>query len=288
MLGINRAALYYEPREISRRDREIMNLMDEEYTKHPFYGARKMKRFLKEKGYLVGRKHVGTLLRKMELEAIFPKPNLSKPNPKHKIYPYLLKGLKIERVNQVWSTDITYIRLREGFAYLVAVIDWYSRSVLSWRLSNTLEADFCVEALKEALLKYGKPEIFNTDQGSQFTSEKFTSELVDKKVLISMDGKGRAYDNIFTERLWRTVKYEDIYLRGYLNIKETKEGLKKYFEFYNKERYHQSLNYETPWQVYTKSLKKIVEPWKNGNMLFGMENRKSEVLIENQQGIIFG
>jgi len=247
--------LYYEPREISRRDREMMNLMDEEYTNRPFYGARRMKQFLKKKGYEVGRMHVETLMRKMGLEAVYPKPNLSKPNPEHKIYTYLLRGLKIERVNQVWSTDITYIRMGQGFAYLVAIMDWHSRSVLSWRLSNTLEADFCVEALEEAFLKYGKPEIFNTDQGSQFTSEKFISKLVDKKVSISMDGRGRAYDNIFIERLWRTVKYEDIYLKGYANIKETREGLKEYFEFYNEERPHQSLGYKAPAEIYRKEEK---------------------------------
>lgn len=280
--------MYYEAREISLYDQVIMNLLDKEYTKHPFYGARKMKQFLKEKGYLVGRKHIGTLLKKMGLEAVYPKHNLSKPHPGHKIYPYLLKGLKIERVNQVWSTDITYIRMGQGFAYLVAIIDWYSRRVLSWRLSNTLEADFCVEALEEAFLKYGKPEIFNTDQGSQFTSEKFISKLVGREVTISMDGRGRAYDNIFIERLWRTVKYEDIYPKGYMNMKETREGLKEYFEFYNNERYHQSLDYKTPWQVYTKGLKKIVALKKHENNLLWMENRKREILIGNQQRIIVG
>ena len=233
----------------------MMNLMDEEYTKRPFYGARRMKQFLKKKGYEVGRRHVETLMRKMGLEAVYPKPNLSKPNPEHSTYPYLLRSLKIERVNQVWSTEITYIRMGQGFAYLVAIMDWHSRSVLSWRLSNTLEADFCVEALEEAFLKYGKPEIFNTDQGSQFTSEKFISKLVDKKVSISMDGRGRAYDNIFIERLWRTVKYEDIYLKGYANIKETREGLKEYFEFYNEERPHQSLGYKAPAEIYRKEEK---------------------------------
>jgi len=232
-----------------------MKLIDAEYTKHPFYGARRLQRFLKKKGYLVGRKHVGTLMRKMGIEAVYPKPNLSWRHPEHKIYPYLLRGLDITEANQVWSADITYIRMMEGFAYLVAIMDWHSRSVLSWRLSNTLEADFCVEALEEAFAKYGKPAIFNTDQGSQFTSEKFISRLVNKKVTISMDGRGRAYDNIFTERLWRTVKYEDIYLKGYGNIKETREGLKEYFEFYNEERPHQSLGYKTPGEIYRREEK---------------------------------
>ncbi len=209
-----------------------------------------MKQFLEGKGYLVGRKHVGTLMKKMGLEAVYPKPNLSRSHPEHKVYPYLLRGLDITKPNQVWSTDITYVRMKEGFAYLVAIMDWHSRRVLSWRLSNTLEADFCVEALEEAFSKYGKPEIFNTDQGSQFTSEKFISKLVGREVTISMDGRGRAYDNIFIERLWRTVKYEDIYLKGYMNMKEAREGLKEYFKFYNEERFHQSLGYKTPCEIY--------------------------------------
>ncbi len=255
VLGVNRAAVYYEPRKLNQRDQLLMKLIDTEYTKRPFYGTRRLQRFLKKKGYLVGRKHVGTLMRKMGIEAVYPKPNLSRKHPEHKIYPYLLRGLDITKPNQVWSTDITYIRMKEGFAYLVAIMDWHSRSVLSWRLSNTLEADFCVEALEEAFSKYGKPEIFNTDQGSQFTSEKFIGKLVNKKITISMDGRGRAYDNIFTERLWRTVKYEDIYLKGYTNITETREGLKEYFEFYNEERSHQSLGYKTPAEIYRKEEK---------------------------------
>lgn len=231
----------------------MMNLLDAEYTIHPFYGVRKMKRFLREKGHKVGNDHVRTLLRKMGLFAVFAKPNLSKPHPEHRIYPYLLAGVTITRPNQVWSTDITYVRLGQGFAYLTAIIDWHSRYVLSWRLSNTLESAFCVEALEEAIAKYGCPEYFNTDQGSQFTSEEFIGALTapDRHINISMDGKGRAHDNIFVERLWRTVKYEDIYLHGYQNIPEAREGLTKYFEFYNMERYHQSLNDATPWQIYS-------------------------------------
>ena len=196
--------------------------------------------------------HTRTLLRKMGLAAVFAKPNLSRPKPEYKIYPYLLSGMAITRPNQVWSADITYIRLDYGFAYLVAVLDWYSRYVLSWRLSNTLDALFCVEALKESLVLYGQPEIFNTDQGSQFTGREFTGTLAQHSITISMDGKGRAFDNIFVERLWRTVKYENVYLYGYQNIPEAREGLRRYFEFYNRERFHQRLDYKTPWQVYSE------------------------------------
>jgi len=192
----------------------------------------------------------------MGITALFPKRNLSKPNPAHRIYPYLLKGVDIIRANQVWSVDITYVRLAHGFAYLVAIIDWYSRRVLSWRLSNTLESEFCVEALEESMSTYGPPEIFNSDQGSQFTSESFTSRLIAGNVRISMDSRGRAYDNIFVERLWWSVKYEDIYLRGYQNIPECKNGLSRYFKFYNAERRHQALDYKTPWEVYSEGMDK--------------------------------
>ena len=192
----------------------------------------------------------GRLLRRMGLFAVFAKPNTSKPHPKHVVYPYLLKDVIVKRPNQVWSTDITYIRLAQGFAYLAAVIDWHSRAVLSWRLSNTLDSSFCVEALEEALRKYGRPEIFNSDQGSQFTSDDFISKLIGAKISISMDGKGRAFDNIFIERLWRSVKYECIYLNDYRNIPDVRKGLRNYFEFYNNERFHQTLDYKTPWEVY--------------------------------------
>jgi putative transposase len=249
ILGINRSGLYYEPVPVSKETLEIMALLDEEHTRHPFYGVKKMTKFLKSKGYKIGKDKVRTLLRSMGLEAIYPKPNTSMPNKQHKIYPYLLKDVEVMRPNQVWSADITYVRLEEGFVYLVAIIDWYSRYVLSWRLSNSLDASFCVEALEDAL-KYGKPETFNTDQGCQFTSEAFTGILERNGILISMDAKGRVFDNIFTERLWRTVKYEDIYLKGYRNIPETKTGLGLYFEFYNNERYHQSLDYKTPVEIF--------------------------------------
>ena len=228
----------------------MMNLIDLQYTATPFYGARRMAKALRDKNYQVGREHVGTLMFKLGLEAVFPKPNTSKPNPEHKIYPYLLRDVNITRTNQVWSTDITYIKLAQGFAYLTAVIDWNTRYVLSWRLSNTIDSGFCIEALEEALAMHGSPEIFNSDQGAQFTSGKFIKVLSDRGISISMDGRGRALDNIFVERLWRTVKYEDVFLKGYQSLPEARAGLEKYFEFYNNVRYHQSLDYKTPAQVY--------------------------------------
>lgn len=249
LLSINRSSLYYVPVEESELNIILMNLLDEQYTRTPFYGVQKMTVYLNEQGYQVNVKRVRRLLRKMGLEAIYPKPNLSKANLEHKIFPYLLKGLEIIRCDQVWSTDITYIRLQKGFVYLVAIIDWYSRYVLSWRVSTTLEADFCIEVLKETLAQ-GRCEIFNTDQGSQFTSNRFTGPLIARKIQISMDGKGRALDNIFVERLWRSVKYENIYLREYPDVPSVKKGLDEYFEFYNHQRYHQSLGYKRPAEVY--------------------------------------
>ena len=245
ILGINRSGLYYNPVPTSQETLTIMGLLDKEHTRHPFYGVPKMTEFLKRTGYTIGPDKVRTLLRMMGLEAIYPKPKTSISNKQHKIYPYLLKDVKITRPNQVWSADITYIKLEEGFVYLVAIMDWYSRYVLSWQLSNSLDAGFCVEALKEAL-ESGKPDIFNTDQGCQFTSAAFTGALEQEDILISMDAKGRFFDNIFVERLWRTVKYEDIYIKGYRSIPEAQLGLVGYFDFYNNERYHQSLDYKTP------------------------------------------
>ena len=262
LLGINRSTIYYTPRGTSIRDQILMNLLDEQYTKTPFYGVRKMTEYLKECGFTIGKSHTRALLRHMGLMAVYPKPNLSKPHPGHLKYPYLLRGVTIERPNQVWSTDITYIRLGVGFAYLVAIIDWYSRYVLSWRLSNTLESDFCIEALNEALQLYRNPELFNSDQGSQFTSEEFVGVLTSKGISISMDGKGRAHDNIFVERLWRSVKYENVYLNGYQSIAEAKEGLRQYFEFYNKQRYHEALANKRPFELYTGIYKTINEPKK--------------------------
>lgn len=228
----------------------LLRLLDEEYTRHPFYGSRRMTKYLNGLGHRVNRKRVQRLMRTLGLAGMAPGPNTSKPHPQHKLYPYLLRGIDIIRPNQVWSTDITYIRLPRGFVYLVAIIDWYSRKVLSWRLSNTLDAGFCVDCLAEAIKAYGTPEIFNSDQGSQFTSDAFTGVLIERGVTISMDGRGRALDNIFVERLWRTVKYEEVYLKQHGSLQDLLMGLTRYFMFYNEERLHQSLDYKTPERVY--------------------------------------
>ena len=249
MLGVNRSSWYYKPVELDEYNLLLMRILDEQYTKTPFYGVRRMTIYLRRLGHDVNPKRVRRLLRTMGLEAIYPKPRLSQPNPDHKIFPYLLRGLIIDRCNQVWSTDITYIRLEKGFVYLMAIIDWYSRYVLNWALSTTLEADFCIEALSEALAQ-AQCEIFNTDQGSQFTTRRFTDPLLDKGIKVSMDGRGRALDNIFVERLWRSVKYEKVYLNDFRTVQEAYQGLKEYFEFYNHERPHQSLDYRTPAEVY--------------------------------------
>ena len=229
---------------------DLMKKIDEQYTKTPFYGSRKMAKAIgKELGRQVNRKRVQRLMRLMGLAAIYPKPNTSKAKPGDKKYPYLLRNLVLTGPNQVWSTDITYVRLEHGFAYLIAVIDWYSRKVISWRLSNTMEASACANVLVDAL-KHGKPDIFNTDQGSQFTSELFIKVLDDAKIKISMDGRGRALDNVFVERLWRSVKYENIYLKGYKSVQEARFGLEEYFRFYNTERMHESLGYKTPEEIH--------------------------------------
>lgn len=225
---------------------ELMNLIDEQFLKTPFYGRRRMTTYLNDIGHQVNEKRTRRLMRLMGIETIYPKPNLSKRRHEHKIYPYLLTGLVIDRPNQVWSTDITYIRLKSGFIYLTAVIDWYSRYVLSWRLSNTLESSFCVEALEEALDRWQYPEIFNTDQGCQFTSETFLEPLLARNIKVSMNSKGRALDNVFIERLWRSLKYEEVYLKDYRTGQEAFQGIGKYFNFFNNERYHQSLGYKTP------------------------------------------
>lgn len=242
--------MYYRTRgkDILKED-EIRKAIDRRFVKEPC-GVIKMTHYLRRAGYRVGDKLVRKLMRMMNLLALYPKPKLSKPHSEHKIYPYLLKGLKIIRANQVWCADITYIQLKRGFCYQVAIMDWYSRYVLSWRLSNTLEADFCIESLKDAL-SCGKPEIFNTDQGCQFTSTDFTQVLLQKEIRISMDGRGRVFDNIFIERLWRTVKYDDIYIQEYHTISDVRGGLKEFFDRYNTERLHQSLGYQTPWEVYS-------------------------------------
>jgi putative transposase len=226
-----------------------MNRIDQIYTDYPFYGSRKITAVLKREGYSMGRERVQRLMRQMAIEAIYAKPKLSARNVEHKIYPYLLSNYKAQQPNQVWSTDITYIRLQEGFIYLVAVIDWYSRYVLSWQLSNSLDVEFCIEALEESLEK-GLPYIFNTDQGCQFTSKDFTGILLGKKIKISMDSKGRALDNVFVERLWRSVKYENIFIKDYANVLEARKGINKYFEFYNNIRIHENLNYKTPKEVH--------------------------------------
>lgn len=250
LLGLNRSSFYYEAIPEKEYNLQLMNLIDEQYTKTPFYGSPKMTAWLRRSGHLINIKRVKRLMKKMGIMAIYPGPNISKRKQQHKIYPYLLKGLDITRRNQVWATDITYVRLKEGFVYLAAIIDLHSRYVLSWRLSNTLDSHFCIEALKEAIAKYGKPDIFNSDQGCQFTGEDFTKILLSHEVKISMDSKGRALDNIFVERLWRTVKYENIYLHNYEDVLGTYCGLRRYFEFFNTERPHQSLGYRTPSEVY--------------------------------------
>jgi putative transposase len=245
LLGVNRSGLYYRRLGESAESQKLMRLIDEEYTRRPFYGSRRMLRWLHQQGYPVGRHRVRRLMDLMGLEAVYPKPKLSQPGEGHKIYPYLLNGVTITRVNQVWSTDITYIRMAEGFLYLVAVIDWFSRFVLSWALSLTMEVDFCVEALQRALRR-GHPEIFNSDQGSQFTSDQFTGVLSKRGIAISMDGRGRCLDNVFIERLWRSLKYEEVYLRDYTRVPEARTGIGNWFRFYNHQRPHQSLGYQTP------------------------------------------
>jgi putative transposase len=262
LLDISRSGLYYQPVGISEEDLTLMKLIDRQYLATPFYGARKIAAWLKSQGKRANRKRVQRLMRLMGLKAIYRSPRTSKPAPGHKIYPYLLKGMKITRPNQVWAADITYIPMTRGFLYLVAIIDWYSRYVHSWKLSNTLDADFCVEALEEALKK-GKPEIFNTDQGSQFTGEAFTRLLKQHGIRISMDGKGSYNDNLFIERLWRSVKYEEVYLKAYQDGREARISLGNYFRFYNVERPHQTHGYRTPAEVYCTT---TVEPT-NGGMV---------------------
>ena len=253
LLGLNRSTLYYPGLGESEENLRLMRLIDEQYLRYPFYGSRRMTMCLQSLGEEVNRKRVQRLMRTMGLEAIYPKPRLSAGGKEHKIYPYLLRNVRVTRPNQVWATDITYIGLSQGFMYLVAILDWYSRYVLSWRLSNSLEETFCIEALEEALA-WQCPEIFNSDQGVQFTSRAFTSRLEERGVAISMDGRGRVFDNIFIERLWRTVKYEDIYLHDYASVPELRRGLTRYFEFYGHERPHQSLDNRTPWEVYQEVL----------------------------------
>lgn len=249
LLGLSRSGLYYRPVGPDPYDLELMRLLDEQYTRAPYYGVLRMTAWLREQGHEINPKRVRRLLREMGLWAIYPKPRLSVAGAGHRIYPYLLRGVAVNRPNQVWSTDITYIRMRRGFVYLVAILDWYSRYVLAWKVSLTLEVEFCLEVLEEAL-EEDCPEVFNSDQGVQFTSQAFTGRLEAAGIRISMDGRGRCMDNIFVERLWRSVKYEEVYLKDYETVPEAVQGLGSYFIFYNRERLHQSLGYRTPERVY--------------------------------------
>lgn len=259
VLGISRGSIYYVSRDISVEDLALQRRIDELHLEYPFAGSRMLQGLLKGEGYDVGRLHVRTLMKRMGIEAIYRRPRTTQANPAHKIYPYLLKDLPITRPNQVWAMDITYIPMARGFIYLAAIVDWFSRRVLSWRLSVSMEVDFCIEALEEAIDKYGKPEIFNTDQGSQFTSEAFTMRLKADGILISMDGYGAWRDNIFVERLWRSVKYEEVYLKAYTDVLEARASLKQYFLFYNGKRPHQTFNLRTPDYVYYSNLSQLKE-----------------------------
>ncbi|REF89439.1 putative transposase [Methylovirgula ligni] len=254
ILKLSRSGLYYQPRPVSPADLAIMRRMDELHLDYPFAGSRMLRDLLRGEGVGIGRRHVATLMKRMGIQAIYRRPNTSKPAPGHKIYPYLLRDVAVERPNQAWAMDITYIPMARGFVYLAAVVDWFSRRVLAWRLSITMEVDFCLDAVEEALAKHGKPEIFNTDQGSQFTSAAFTGLLQDNAIAISMDGKGAWRDNVFVERLWRSVKYEEVYLRAYDSVSEARASLGRYLGFYNAKRPHSSLDARTPDQTYFNHL----------------------------------
>ena len=254
ILNLSRSGIYYVPMLVSDKDRELMRLVDEIHLNHPYLGTRGIRNELWNKGHKVGRSHVRTLMRKMDIEALYRKPRLTKTHPEHTIYPYLLRGLTITEANAVWCSDITYIPMHKGFCYLVAIMDWASRKVLAWRLSNTLDTSFCIDALEEAIALYGTPQIFNTDQGSQFTSDDFTDVLKKHDIRISMDGRGRWMDNVFIERLWKSVKYEDIYLKAYSSISEVRKGLTLWFDRYNRWRRHQELDNRTPDEVYLSTL----------------------------------
>jgi len=253
LLSLPRSTYYYMPEPVSDEELKLMRLIDQCYLDLPFYGTRRIKDWLMDKhGLVVNRKRIQRLRRLLAIETLYPKRNLSKAIQQHKVYPYLLKNLEISKPNQAWCTDITYIPMAKGFVYLVAVMDWYSRRVLSWRVSTTMDTNFCIDALQEAIDRYGRPEIFNTDQGAQFTSEEFTSVLTDNGIKISMDGKGRWVDNVFVERLWRSVKYEEVYLKAYDSVGDAKQSLNAYFKFYNVERRHQGLNGSTPDEAYNQ------------------------------------
>ncbi len=254
LLNLSRSSVYYTPQPVSAGDLALMRRIDELHLHHPFAGARMLRDLLGQEGFIVGRRHVGTLMQKMGIEALYRRPNTSRKHPQQPVFPYLLRGLEITRANHVWAMDISYIPMRKGFVYLAAVLDWATRRVLSWRLSNTLTTDFCLEAVEESLQRYGTPEIFNTDQGSQFTSSDFVELLRHHGIQQSMDGKGRWVDNVFVERLWKSVKYEEVYLHAYDSVAQAKQGLERYFRFYNQRRPHSSLDGQTPDQVYFNSL----------------------------------
>ena len=257
VLRLSRSTLYYEPRPVPSADLAVMRRIDELHLDHPFAGSRMMRDLLRGEGVAIGRERVVSMMRRMGLEALYRRPNTSKPAPGHKIYPYLLRGLDVVRPNQVWAMDITYIPMAHGFVYLAAVLDWFSRRMLSWRVSITLEVDFCLDAVEEALTRYGRPEIFNTDQGSQFTSARFTGLLLGNAIAVSMDGRGAWRDNVFVERLWRSVKYEEVYLRAYGSVGEARASIDRYLEFYNRKRPHSSLDARTPDQAYFGHLPQI-------------------------------
>jgi len=254
LLGLSRGSLYYKNRPVTAAALAIMHRIDELHLEYPFAGSRMLGDLLRGEGVEIGRERVARMMRRMDIVAIYRRPNTSKPSPGHKIYPYLLRGLAVDRPNQVWATDITYIPMARGFVYLVAVVDWFTRRVLSWRLSTGMEVDFCLEAVEEALAKYGRPGIFNTDQGSQFTSAAFTGLLLENKITISMDGRGAWRDNVFVERLWRSVKYEEVYLRAYNSVAEARASIGRYLEFYNRKRPHSSLDARTPDHAYFNHL----------------------------------
>ena len=249
-LNVSRGSVYYIPRPVSAGDLGVMRRIDELHLEYPFMGSRMLRDMLHREGIAVGRRHVATLMRRMGIEALYRRPNTSRPAPGHKIYPCLLRGLKVDHPNQVWAMDITYVPMARGFVYLAAVVDWFSRRVLAWRLSITMEAAFCIEAVEEALAKYGRPDIFNTDQGSQFTSAAFTGVLLNNAIAISMDGKGSWRDNVFVERIWKSVKYEEVYLKAYASVGEARASIGRYLDFYNRRRPHSSLDRQTPDEAY--------------------------------------
>jgi putative transposase len=257
LLKLSRSGLYYQARPVAPADLAVMRRLDELHLDYPFAGSRMLRGLLRSEGVEIGRERVATMMKRMGIAAVYRRPNTSKPAPGHKIYPYLLRDLTIARPNQVWATDITYIPMARGFVYLAAVVDWFSRRVLSWRVSITMEAAFCLEAVEEALARHGRPEIFNTDQGSQFTSAEFTGLLLDNAIAISMDGKGSWRDNVFVERLWRSVKYEEVYLKAYDSVGETRASIGRYLDFYNRKRPHSSLDARTPDRAYFDHLPQV-------------------------------